>query len=92
MAINTIEGAVRLAKTIMQDISLYNAEKIKEGLANDSIFDVLADEINEGRNLFRNRVDPRVIPDTGIYDRAINDFLLKEAMNRNRDKMQSKIF
>jgi hypothetical protein len=32
--------AFRLARAIVSDIALYNQEKVKEGIKNDSIFEV----------------------------------------------------
>ena len=49
--------AFRLARAIVSDIALYNQEKVKEGIKNDSIFEVLTEELEEGRELF-GRIDP----------------------------------
>ena len=40
---------MRLARTIVSDIMLYNKEKVVEGVAVDDLFNRLADEIDEGR-------------------------------------------
>ena len=47
--IETEEAARRLARAISSDLALYNEEKIAEGIRNDSLFDVMVDEIQEGR-------------------------------------------
>ena len=68
--IETEEAARRLARAIASDLSLYNEEKITEGVTNDNLFDVLSDEIEEGRALFKSRVAPDLYA-KNYYDRAI---------------------
>lgn len=74
--IETEEAARRLARAIASDLSLYNEEKIVEGVTNDNLFDVLADEIEEGRALFKSRVAPELYA-KNYYDRAIIDILVR---------------
>jgi hypothetical protein len=68
--------AQQLARAIASDISLYNREKIEAGLREDNLFAALADEINEGRELYRSRVTPEVFR-RNFFDRALIDRLLK---------------
>jgi len=75
--ITTPEAAIRLARTIASDISLYNEEKIIEGLENDNLFDVLDDEIERGREHYKSRLDPELYSRTNYYDRALVDILIK---------------
>ena len=74
--IETEEAARRLARAIASDLSLYNEDKILDGLQNDNLYDVLAEEIEEGRELFRSRVTPELYT-RNFYDRAIIDLLIK---------------
>ena len=74
--IETEEAARRLARAIASDLSLYNEEKIVEGITGDNLFDVLADEIEEGRALFKSRVAPELYR-LNFYDRAIIDILVR---------------
>jgi hypothetical protein len=74
--IETEEAARRLARAIASDLSLYNEEKIVEGVVGDNLFDVLADEIEEGRALFKSRVAPELYK-KNYYDRAIIDILVR---------------
>jgi hypothetical protein len=74
--IETEEAARRLARAIASDLSLYNEEKITEGVTNDNLFDVLSDEIEEGRALFKSRVAPDLYA-KNYYDRAIIDILVR---------------
>jgi len=73
--------AFRLARAIVSDIALYNPEKVKEGITNDNIFDLLADELTEGREHFYARVDPALPDKANLYDRAVVDVMIKQAGN-----------
>ena len=75
--ITTPEAATRLARAIASDLSLYNEEKIIEGIENDTLFDVLRDEIDEGRELYRGRVSPDLYKSSNFYDRALVDIIVK---------------
>jgi hypothetical protein len=74
--IETEEAARRLARAIASDLSLYNEDKILEGLQADNLYESLAEEIEEGRALFRGRVLPDLF-EKNFYDRAIIDLLIK---------------
>jgi hypothetical protein len=75
--IDTPERAIRLARTIASDISLYNEEKIVRGLAEDKLFTELAEELEEGRELYRARVAPELYERTNFFDRAVVDIIIK---------------
>jgi len=75
--IDTPERAMRLARTIASDISLYNEEKIVRGITEDKLFTELRDELEEGRELYRTRVAPELYDRTNFFDRAIVDIILK---------------
>jgi len=71
--------AFRLARAIVSDIALYNQSKVKEGIENDNIFDLLTDELQEGREHFLTRVSPEIDNRDRLYDRAIVDIMIKQA-------------
>ena len=68
--------AVRLARTIASDISLYNEAKIIQGIEQDSFFEALRDQIEEGRELYKSRVSADLYGSTNFFDRAIVDVIL----------------
>lgn len=74
--IDKSKRARQLARAIASDLTLYHEAKILEGIANDSLFDVMSEEIEEGRELFKSRVTPELFQD-GIYERALVDVLVK---------------
>jgi len=71
--------AFRLARAIVSDIALYNPEKVKEGITNDNIFDLLAEELAEGREHFYARVTPDLQDKDNLFDRAVVDVMIKQA-------------
>lgn len=68
---------MRLARAIASDISLYNEQKIIKGIEQDNLFEVLKDEIEEGRELYKSRVSGEVFQSTNFFDRAIADIVVK---------------
>ena len=80
------ERARQLARVIASDVALYHDKKIVEGIERDTLFEVLRDEIEEGRALFKSRVTPEIF-EMGIYDRALVDKLVQP-----RSGIRSKIW
>jgi hypothetical protein len=74
--IETEEAARRLARAIASDLSLYNEEKIVQGIQSDDLFATLAEEIEEGRALYKSRVSPDLYQ-KNFYERALVDILVK---------------
>ncbi len=74
--IDNAQRARQLARAIASDLSLYHEAKILDGISNDNLFDVMTDEIEEGRQLFKSRVTDEIFR-LNIYDRAIVDVLVK---------------
>lgn len=66
-----------LARAIVSDIHLYNSDKIKEGIENDNLFEILEPELEEGRELFRSRVSPEIFEKYNFFDLAVVDVLFK---------------
>lgn len=80
------DRARQLARAIASDLSLYHEKKLVEGVERDTLFDVMRDEIEEGRALYKSRVTPEIFV-LGIYDCALVDMLLKP-----RGHIRSKIW
>jgi hypothetical protein len=74
--IDSSKRARQLARAIASDLTLYHEAKILDGIANDSLFEVMSEEIEEGRELFKSRVTPEIYGQN-IYDRALVDVLVK---------------
>jgi hypothetical protein len=85
MQIEDADKARRLARTIVSDIALYNREEIRKGIKNDSLFDLLAVEIERGRKLYLSRVSPEVQRQRNFYNQALVDVLIKQYGNVESD-------
>jgi len=72
------EAARRLARAIVSDVALYNQATVKEGIENDNLFEVLEEELEEGRRLYNTRVSPDIVEKHNFYDLAIVDVLIKQ--------------
>lgn len=81
------EAARRLARAIASDISLYNEDKIIEGIQQDNLFDILEEEIQEGYELYHSRVAPDLLETTNYFERALVDILI-----RGKGHVQSNIW
>jgi len=69
------DEARRLARLILSDIVIYHAAKVEQGLRENNFFDVLKDEIEEGRQYYESRVPFRVRRDTEIYTETLQQFV-----------------
>ena len=72
------EAAKRLSRAIVSDVALYNQAKVKEGIENDNLFEILEEELEEGRKLFLTRVSPEIAKNND-YDIAVVDVLIKQS-------------
>jgi hypothetical protein len=81
------ERAKRLARLVVGDVVLYNKEKIEEGIRKDTLFEVLAPELEEARRYYEKSVDPAVAKEVDYFNLAVVDILVK-----GRANTQSKIW
>lgn len=70
------QRAGRLARAVLSDVMLYNAERVRAGIEADDLFDRLRPELDEARAFFEERVDPAVAVETNAFDRALVDVLV----------------
>jgi hypothetical protein len=73
------DEARRLARTILSDILLYNQAKVKEGIERDSLFDVLTEELTEGKKYYESMVDEDIRRANNFFNEAVVDVLIKQA-------------
>jgi hypothetical protein len=74
--IETEEAARRLARAIASDLSLYNEEKITKGVEEDNLFDAIAEDVEEGWQLYKSKVSPELVK-RNFYGRALVDILVR---------------
>ena len=72
------DEARRLARTILSDILLYNQAKVKEGIEQDSLFEVLTEELAEGKKYYESMVDEEIRQSSNFFNEAIVDVLIKQ--------------
>ena len=75
--VKDLDVARRIARAVVSDIALYNAKKVEEGIGNDTLFDLLKEEIEEGRSYYLSRVDPEIARSTNFFNFALVDVLVK---------------
>ena len=71
------ERAKRLARLIVADIVLYHQDKIVEGIRDDTLFEVLERELDEGRKYYEKNVDADVAAEVDYFNQAVVDILVK---------------
>ena len=69
--------ARRIARAVVSDIVLYNAKKVEEGISKDNLFDLLKNEIEEGRSYYHSRIDPEIAASTNYFNQALVDLMVK---------------
>lgn len=86
------EEARRLARLILSDIIIYNAEKVDAGIRSGNFFDMLKDEIREGRDYYESRVPYRVRQQTEFFGETLQQFvqMKSEEMSKNRTGTERK--
>ena len=68
------EEARRLARLLVSEIKLYNEEIIEEGRRNSDIYNRLKDDIDRSRQMYEERIDPRI--------RGQEDYFQQELVQR----------
>ena len=69
------DEARRLARLILSDIIIYHAAKVEQGIRDNNFFDLLREEIEEGRAYYDSRVPQRVRRDTEIFTETLQQFV-----------------
>lgn len=72
------QAALRLARAIMSDLYLYHEEKVRQGLLQDNLFELLKEELEEARALYESRVDPALKGKDALFNQAIVDVLVAQ--------------
>lgn len=72
------EAARRLARIIVSDIVLYNKKKVEEGIRSNTFYQLLKEEIEEGRKHYESRVSPEVRKARDFFKEAFEDYIRKK--------------
>ena len=73
--IKSIDSARNLAVAIISDINLYFEDRIHLGLQNDNLFIELANEINDGLELYKSKVSVEIFDKMSLFQRELVDSL-----------------
>lgn len=78
--------ARRLARLILSDIVIYHPAKVDQGIRDNNFFELLHEEIEEGRQYYESRVPMRVRRDTEIFSETLQQFvqMKREEMQKMR--------
>ena len=61
------EEARRLARLLVSEIKLYNEEQVEEGRRNRDIYERLKEDIDRSRQMYDERVDPKILRSTDYF-------------------------
>ena len=70
-----VEKARRLARTIVNDIHLYNVSKVEAAISVDNFYTVFASELKEGKKLYDSRIPQEIRDKLDYYKEAIDNFI-----------------
>jgi predicted Zn finger-like uncharacterized protein len=77
-----VERARRFARLIVSDIALYNQEAVAEGIAKGTFYDLLNEDITEGRALYEKRVPETVRQSKDYFQEAFDNFIAAKKKQR----------
>jgi len=69
------DEARRLARLILSDIIIYHAAKVERGIRENNFFELLKDEIAEGRQYYESRVPLHIRRETEIFSETLHQFV-----------------
>ncbi len=70
-----VEKARRFARIIVSDIALYNQDLVIEGIRNGTFFELLKNDVEEGRELYEKRVPAVIRARKNYYQEAFDNFI-----------------
>ena len=70
-----VEMARRFARIIVSDIALYNQAAVAEGIRNNTFFELLAKDVQEGRELYDKRIPAELRARKDFFQEALDNFI-----------------
>ncbi len=77
-----IEKAKRFARIIVSDVVLYNQEAVAVGLERGTFYDLLKDDITEGRTVYAERVPESIRRNRDYLQEAFDEFIASKKKRR----------
>lgn len=80
------EEARRLARLILSDIVIYNAEKVEQGLRDGTFFELLKTEIEDGRAYYESKIPFKVRQRSELFHEILQQFIRmkREELDQSR--------
>jgi len=75
--------ARRFARLIVSDIALYNQEKVEEGVRGGSLYELLEEDVMEGRALYEQRISSEIRNSTSYLEDAFEELISKKTREMN---------
>jgi len=72
---DAVEKAKRFARIIVSDIALYNQALVVEGIKNDTFYELLKNDVQEGRELYDKRVPAAIRRGKDYFQEAFDNFI-----------------
>lgn len=79
------DEARRLARLILSDIVIYHADKVERGIREGSFFELLKDEIADGRAYYESKVPFKIRQNTEFFHETLQQFV-----QMKREEMDSR--
>jgi predicted Zn finger-like uncharacterized protein len=76
-----VEKARRFARIIVSDVALYNQDAVIEGLKNGTFYELLKNDVGEGRELYEKRVPAAIKSRKDYYQEAFDNFIRAQQKN-----------
>jgi predicted Zn finger-like uncharacterized protein len=83
---DAVEKAKRFARIIVSDIALYNQEAVVKGIQNGTFFELLKNDIQEGRELYEKRVPASIRRSKDHYQEAFDNFVAAAEKKAGRSR------
>jgi len=76
-----VEKARRFARIIVSDVALYNQDAVIEGLKNGTFYELLKNDVDEGRELYEKRIPAAIKSRKDYYQEAFDNFIRAKQKN-----------
>jgi predicted Zn finger-like uncharacterized protein len=76
-----VEKARRFARIIVSDVALYNQDAVVEGLKNGTFYELLKNDVDEGRELYEKRIPSAIKSRKDYYQEAFDNFIKAQQKN-----------
>jgi predicted Zn finger-like uncharacterized protein len=76
-----VEKARRFARIIVSDVALYNQDAVIEGLKSGTFYELLKNDVVEGRELYEKRVPAAIKSRKDYYQEAFDNFIRAQQKN-----------